>query len=67
MVYNISVDRRKESMLEMRINAVKINGEKFISSWVECNLLTIADMKENATYYNGIYKSWGLEFRGGEQ
>ena len=54
-------------MLEMRINAIKPNGEHFISAWIECNLLTIADMKENATYYNGIYKSWSLEFRGGEQ
>lgn len=54
-------------MLEMRINAIKPNGEHFISAWIECNLLTIADMKENAKYYNGIYKSWSLEFRGGEQ
>lgn len=67
MVYNIGVDRRKESMLEMRINAVKLNGEKFVSTWIECNLLTIADMKENTAYYNGEYKTWCLEFRGGEQ
>ena len=51
----------------MRINAVKLNGEEFVSTWIECNLLTIEDMMEKTNYYNGIYKKWSLEFRGGEQ